>query len=350
MAALQNTISAPRFAPYMTLASNDVHHAFGLYLYNARLAKAFLFPLQMAEVALRNAVAEALTTSFGPDWPSDPGFAAWLDQGGHEAIAKADRRLLATKGAGYPVSQLVATLTFDFWSHMLRDEYERPFWQRHFRRVLPHVPAATKRRDVHRAVKAICHFRNRVVHHEPILGANAPALLDAIIDLIGMRCPETAAWTKHHATVGTVIGTKPAGPASATGRTLGMVCDAGFALAGDADGLPSALAQLGPSTPALVIVDQGGSPTGALRHEDVLAHLAAAAGKAEGLLLLTEHTVGTVAAGLRGNWLALDAGEHLSKAGEIFKRNKNVRTIVVTETVNGAATLRGVILRAHRRY
>ena len=163
----------------MALASNDLRYAFGLYLYNVRLAKAFLYPLQMVEVALRNAVAEVLVGSFGNDWPNEPGFAAWLQQGGHDAIAKANRQLVATKGPGYPVSQLVATLTFDFWSHLLKDEYKRPFWQQHFRKVLPHVPAGTLRRDVHRTVKTVCDFRNRVMHHEPILGANAPAVLDA---------------------------------------------------------------------------------------------------------------------------------------------------------------------------
>ena len=350
MSVIRDTISAPRFAPYMASASNDMRHAFGLYLYNARLAKAFLYPLQMVEVTLRNAVAEALVGSFGDNWPNEPRFAAWLQQGGHDAIAKADRRLVTAKGPGYPVSQLVATLTFDFWSHLLRDEYERPFWQRHFRTVLPHVPAGTLRRDVHRTVKAVCNFRNRIVHHEPILGANAPAILNDIMTLIGFRCPTTADWTRHHTTVGTVIGTKPAGPASATGRTVGTVCDGAFALADADEDLPSALVKLAAPTPALVVVDPSGTPTGVLRHEDVLAHLAAVAAREEGLLLLTEHTVGTVSAGLTRNWLALDIGEHLNRAGETFKRNKNVRTVVVTEVVNGVATPKGVILRAHRRY
>ncbi|WP_018045488.1 CBS domain-containing protein [Methylobacterium sp. 88A] len=334
----------------MTMASDDERYAFGLYLYNARLAKAFLFPLQMAEVALRNAVVEALVGSFGENWPSDPGFVAWLEPGGHDAIAKADRRLVVTKGPGYPVSQLVATLTFDFWSHLLRNAYERPFWQRHFRKVLPNVPARTLRRDVHRTVKAICQFRNRVSHHEPILNENAPAILAAIIELIEMRCTVTAGWTTHYCTVGSVVGTKPAGPASATGRTVGMVCDGSFVTASPEENLLSALSRLDETKPALVILDEAGTPAGVLRHEDVLAQLAGAAAKGEGLVLLTEHTVGGVAAGLPRNWLRLDAGDHLSKVAESFKRNKSARTVVVTDTVNGASTLKGVILKAHRRY
>ena len=42
--------------------------------------------------------------------------------------------------------------------------------------------------------------------------------------------------------------------------------------------------------------------------------------------------------------------EYISKLGETFKRNKRVRTVVVTEETNGVTTLKGVILRAHRRY
>ena len=94
-----------------------------------------------------------------------------------------------------------------------------------------------------------------------------------------------------------------------------MVSDGGFVLADAADDLLSALVKLGASTPALVVVDQAGTPTGVLRHEDVLAHLAAAAAKAEGLPLLTEHTIGTIFADLAGNWLALDAGGVYQQVG-----------------------------------
>ena len=74
IAAVKAALSAARFATYLTRAGNDEAYALALYLYNARLAKAFLYPLHVAEVTLRNAIDESLVAMYGPDWPYDTRF------------------------------------------------------------------------------------------------------------------------------------------------------------------------------------------------------------------------------------------------------------------------------------
>src|SRR5690606_39563904 len=54
--AIRASISEPRFATYLKKGGNHQEYALALYLYNARVAKAFLYPLNVAEVTLRNAV------------------------------------------------------------------------------------------------------------------------------------------------------------------------------------------------------------------------------------------------------------------------------------------------------
>lgn len=51
-----SSLSEARFAPYLKNAGFNQHYAFSLYLYNARLSKAFLYPLHILEVTLRNRI------------------------------------------------------------------------------------------------------------------------------------------------------------------------------------------------------------------------------------------------------------------------------------------------------
>ena|ERR1700722_11581928 len=116
--ALRAAVSDPRFETYMHQAGFDAQYAFALYLFNARMAKAFLFPLHMAEIVLRNAIDEVLCAMFGPWWHLDPTFRKVLMPGGVAPLQRAIDRVSADKGPNQPRGQIVATLTFDFWSNL----------------------------------------------------------------------------------------------------------------------------------------------------------------------------------------------------------------------------------------
>ena len=71
--ALGNALSTSRMAPYLAKAQGDLAYAYQLYLWNARLAKSFLYPLGVLEVAVRNAMHGALSNAFGTDdWVLTP--------------------------------------------------------------------------------------------------------------------------------------------------------------------------------------------------------------------------------------------------------------------------------------
>jgi hypothetical protein len=72
--AIRSSVSEPRFFTYLVKGGNHEEYAMALYLYNARVAKAFLFPLNVAEVTLRNAIDSILVTKFGTNWHLDPTF------------------------------------------------------------------------------------------------------------------------------------------------------------------------------------------------------------------------------------------------------------------------------------
>ena len=65
LAGLDATLSASRLKSYLKATNQDREMAIKMYLWNARMAKAFLFPLQVAEVTTRNAIHSSLSRLFG---------------------------------------------------------------------------------------------------------------------------------------------------------------------------------------------------------------------------------------------------------------------------------------------
>ncbi|PZO70117.1 MAG: hypothetical protein DI640_15085, partial [Sphingomonas taxi] len=245
--ALRAAISEPRFATYLRKAGGHERYAFALYLYNARVAKAFWYPLNVAEVTFRNAVDEALVAAYGGDWPIDPDLRDSLTTEHQLSLTKAIRRA----GHGARKADIVATLTFDFWSNLMRPQYGQ-LWRTRANVVFPNLSHGESRRDVQKLAKEINDLRNRIAHHEPILDANLPDALTKIVRLIDLRCRETAAWTKHYATVSTVIRSRPKRD-SEVQVTLADRCDTTFTPVTTDTGLVDLMAAVDPRRPAILV-------------------------------------------------------------------------------------------------
>ena len=133
--AIRASLSEPRFGAYLSKGGNDTGYALALYLYNARLAKAFLYPLHVVEVTLRNAIDGLLVSRYGQTWPHEAALRdGLLTDAGRATLDKA----IGRAGAGASRGQIVAELTFDFWSHLLRPEYHA-LWRTALNIVFPHA-------------------------------------------------------------------------------------------------------------------------------------------------------------------------------------------------------------------
>lgn len=120
IAALRVALSEPRFKAYLAKGGNDEGYALALYLYNIRVAKAFMFPLGIVEVTLRNAIDRRFVEIYGADWHKDPSvLSSALTVESLEALNKA----ISRAGRNADHGQVVAELTFDFWSNLMRPEY-----------------------------------------------------------------------------------------------------------------------------------------------------------------------------------------------------------------------------------
>ncbi|MFZ7088787.1 Abi family protein [Curtobacterium sp. RRHDQ10] len=179
-------VSIARFERYLRAAGHDQDRARRLYDWNARLAGAFLQDLAHLEVGLRNAYDRALQGALigGDSHWSEPGTTEALfpvdmrrsrasgtprdvNAIARRRVAEAVDRARAPDGGRPPSGKVVAEFTFGFWTMLTSDRLERSIWR-------PHLHTAygprSHRDEIRDALEALRRFRNRVAHHECILG------------------------------------------------------------------------------------------------------------------------------------------------------------------------------------
>lgn len=167
-ARVEKAISSERLSVY---ASDGVDEktAFARYLLNMALSQALYVPLQLCEVALRNAIHSYLVTVVRrEDWFDEPSFR--LTEWGASEVRKAKDKLARAQKPVTP-GRVVAELQFGFWTSMFEAHYERtPFLPRGIKGVFPYLPKSLhNRKDRKNDLEHIRNLRNRVFHHERLL-------------------------------------------------------------------------------------------------------------------------------------------------------------------------------------
>lgn len=193
MQALRRSVSSERLSTYLRIAGHDRLYAFELYIRNAALGASFHGPLQALEVTLRNAVHDTMAVARGPYWFDGPPLTAPETA----AVAKATKSLQRERKARTSGS-VISALNLGFWVALFTGRYDTILWRTILYRCFDPTPP---RSDLHLQLKRLRTLRNRIAHHEPILQRNLQADHDAILWILGMLSPETAAWVEHHSRV-----------------------------------------------------------------------------------------------------------------------------------------------------
>lgn len=210
-ARIQARLAVPRVATYLDACQGDLDRALLLYRWNASLAGALWETLGHAEVLLRNAIHDALTTRHGIR--RNAGF--WfddvdreLDQRARDEIISAKRRAHRSAGAGVPPGKIVAELPFGFWRYLLARRYSSTLWPA-IRHAFPHLPGRD-RVQLERPVIRLHQVRNRIAHHEPLVREDIPARiadLEAVLDAID---PALRAWVRDDGgRLGAIVRRRP---------------------------------------------------------------------------------------------------------------------------------------------
>ena len=187
-ALIANAISIDRFQTYLRARDHDAQRAFALYEWNARVCGSLYVPMQILEIALRNAFHRELSVKFGTDWPTLPAFRG-INIGLHKKVDQAENQVRSGKRV-VTVPRTVAALSFGVWTSMLSTHLEHSIWVPALHRAFPGYTVSTTRL-ITRGIAAqrfndIRLFRNRVAHHEPIFSRNLTQDLE--------RLEQTASW------------------------------------------------------------------------------------------------------------------------------------------------------------
>lgn len=208
-APIESAISPLRLSSYGRGAPQGT--GLTLYLWNADISGAFLFPLHICEVVTRIAVANALANAYGPDWPWEKGFVYSLRKSRGGYSPRSDLMNAARKAQA--ASQVMPELKFAFWRNMFTQSFENGIWSRNLPVVIPDIPSGAPvpamRERIYGLLKDIRLLRNRIAHHEPIINRNLLDGYGKIMTMIGCISPETAEWVADNQIVTACIACRP---------------------------------------------------------------------------------------------------------------------------------------------
>lgn len=192
-------------------ANDEDPSALDLYVWNAQLSGAFLAPLHICEVVIRNAISDALEPKYGPRWPWAPGFEQSLPSPQVGYNPRQD--LFNARRNANTIGKVIPELKFVFWQRMFTSRHDMRLWDGHLLRVMPGLdatqPVSALRKSIYDDLDEIRALRNRIAHHEPIFNRPLSNDFDRVARLIRYRSDEAANWMLAHQTVQSMLAAKP---------------------------------------------------------------------------------------------------------------------------------------------
>lgn len=215
---LKNLLSPVRLARYEGVMAYDLQAALDLYVWNVGASSALYGPLQILEIVLRNALDAQLRALFGPNWPGDGAFRALSQRPvGHSRskrpvltrkIAEVEGRLRRARGHAFvpKTDDIVAGLNFGFWADLLHNSFEPQLWAPGLQHAFPNYSRVMgagytfSRAPVERRIGDLRALRNRIMHHEPLIGhANLADDYNRILETCAWIDLDVRDWIEHHA-------------------------------------------------------------------------------------------------------------------------------------------------------
>ncbi len=214
---IKSTLSAARLGTYETLAGGppgleQTEKALSLYMWNAQISSAFLVPLHICEVVIRNAISDVLATVYGPEWPWSPGFERSLPKP-TKGYRPTDDLINARRNQP-TTSKVIPELKFVFWQMMLTGRFDKRLWNNYLVASFPNASYRTSncsqlRQKLYAELDVIRKLRNRIAHHEPIVSRMLHDDFIIIKNLVSSRCTFTAEWMVNNQTLLPLLTYKP---------------------------------------------------------------------------------------------------------------------------------------------
>lgn len=207
-------ISSQRISTYENATGGkkpDSLEALDLYAWNADVSGALLIPLHICEVAIRNAVAEAIEQVYGNRWAWSSGFERSLPNPTRGFSPKKD--LINARLNQRTIGKVIPELKFAFWQSIFTSRHDQRFWTPYLASLFPNMDASKsiqeRRKLIYDELEQIRRLRNRIAHHEPIFTRNLADDYQKILSLVNYRCAVTAKWLDEHQRAAEIISMKP---------------------------------------------------------------------------------------------------------------------------------------------
>lgn len=211
--AIESVLSVPRLQRFMMPPNYTTRvKALQLYQWNAEISAAFMVPLHICEVSVRNGISDTIERVYGPTWwAAGSGFERSLSD---PARAYSPRRDLERARRGHVTAgKVVAELKFMFWISLLTSRFEGRLWSRwigtYFPNLPPHLALGQRRQELYGQLNVVRILRNRIAHHEPIFPRNLADDYARISKIIAWRSMEAAAWLDSIEAVSLLLASKP---------------------------------------------------------------------------------------------------------------------------------------------
>jgi hypothetical protein len=180
--------------------------ALALYEWSTRTSAAAFEVVGHIEVLLRNAVDRCLREHFREEQCGIPWFLLPTPGGEHvaEAVAAVRERLRPLRKESR--HQIVAGLSFGFWSAILGTRYEE-LWRDCLHRAFPN--SSGKRKQVLVAIERVRKFRNRLAHHDSLINVDVPFEVRQVVELARFINHDAAEWLQRCSNVMEVYAQRP---------------------------------------------------------------------------------------------------------------------------------------------
>ena len=174
-----------------------------------KTVEAFYLPIQLCEVAIRNAIHGALENKHGDNWYERGSFLCTLPKRLREELDGVIKDERSVYGAGMTLNHIVSGLSLGFWLHLLTKNYEGVLWPNSFATTFPNKPGHIDRDSLYNMVNSLRIHRNRIAHHKPVFDRQPTAELQNLMTLIKWVCDDTFWFTKTISTVQQTINQRP---------------------------------------------------------------------------------------------------------------------------------------------
>jgi hypothetical protein len=191
-------LSAARYEPFLAGSGGDHKRALELYDWHAEISAACFGMVHYFEVLVRNTIDGVL----GEGQPQQPIKDTWLmdfdvlqPEGIKQVIVAVER---LEKGKGITRGRVVAGVSFGFWAGLFSNHYEE-LWRHQLRYAFPH--GSIMRKNLTQRMRLLQRFRNRVAHHDCLLGQDIGARADDMLLIASWIDPKAAAWLEERSRV-----------------------------------------------------------------------------------------------------------------------------------------------------